>query len=267
MAAELPPSEPVEAPSEPEPAPHSEPEADSEPEVAPKPVELEPLCQSKCDQVAQKCTKAATDTCRAGCDQWTRTPEACKTTAELALECARDAQDLLCAPVVPESCAKQFIQVTTCQKDPDSFTPAPVEKKEEGLPAGWVKVKDEQAGFTLVMPEGATLDERGGRTWRATGPDGVAYSARVLVPLNKKPDAKAWVKLASEKLEPCNLKTRLHGLIEKPDFMVMRYDSECKGSGERHGGLYVLPKAFVITAIEGPQSDDAETFLFGLASL
>jgi hypothetical protein len=85
--------------------------------------------------------------------------------------------------------------------------------------------------------------------------------------LNKQPDAKGWIKLAADTLEPCDLGTRLHGLIDKPDFLAMRYDSKCKGGVERHGTLYVLPKAFVVTAIEGPAGADAETFLFGLEPL
>lgn len=232
----------------------------------PEPVSLEALCQAKCDRVQSRCSQGATDKCRAGCEQWARTPEPCLATTRSALECARDAGDLGCTPIVPESCGKLFMQVSSCHESPETFTPAPVETEGQGtgLPDGWEKVTDEQAGFTMVLPEGAQLDTSGERTWRATGPGGVPYTVRVLPALAKTPDAKGWIKVSTEALKPCELQARLHGLIEKPGFALMRYDSKCKGSGERHGSLVVLPKAFVVTAVEGPAGAEAQPFLFGI---
>lgn len=273
MAPEEPaPAEPApvdtdEVETEPETLPESEPEATPEPKPEPEPVALEPLCQSKCSRLQTSCTASAVETCRAMCDQWTRTPEPCVSTARAALECARAAHDLGCAPVVPESCGKHFVQVTECRSDPDGFEPQAIETKSASLPSGWEQLRDEQAGFSMVLPTGAALDTAGGRVWRGTGDDGTAYTVRVLPPLAKKPDARAWIKLAADTLAPCELETRLHGLIDKPDFLAMRYDSKCKGGGERHGSLVVLPRAFVVTAIEGPLGGDAETFLFGIEPL
>jgi hypothetical protein len=157
--------------------------------------------------------------------------------------------------------------VTECRSNPEAFVPHPIETESASLPSGWEKVRDDQAGFSIAMPAGATLDTKNGRTWRATGDDGVPYTVRVLPPLPKKPDARAWIKIASDTLAPCELETRLHGLIDKPDFLSQSYDSKCKGGGERHGSLVVLPRAFVVTAIEGPKGDHADAFLFGIEPL
>ncbi len=91
--------------------------------------------------------------CRLNCGKYDPPPAGCGDQVRAALECARDARDLTCANVAPETCAKKFREIASCA----AGEAAPVEKAPAGLPEGWEQVRDSANGFSVAMPIGSVV--------------------------------------------------------------------------------------------------------------
>src|SRR6185369_16603218 len=97
---------------------------------APPAASILSICQAKCDKLVSKCGKTAVESCRLNCGKYDPPPAGCGDQVRAALECARDARDLTCANVAPETCSKKFREITSCA----AGEAAPVEKAPAGLP-------------------------------------------------------------------------------------------------------------------------------------
>src|SRR3954466_2690535 len=78
------------------------------------PAPLVPICLAKCDKLVSKCGASAVESCRLNCGKYDPPPATCGDQVRTALECARDAHDLSCANVAPESCARKFREIASC---------------------------------------------------------------------------------------------------------------------------------------------------------
>src|SRR6478735_1373671 len=112
-----------------------------------------PICLAKCDKLVAKCGTSAVESCRLNCRKYDPPPTSCGEEVRAALECARDARDLSCANVAPESCARKFRAIASCAAGES----APVEKAPAGLPDGWEQVTDSANGFSAAMPVGSVV--------------------------------------------------------------------------------------------------------------
>jgi hypothetical protein len=167
---------PVNAPASARPADSAEPPpalSASAPEPPPPPPIL-PICQAKCDKLVSKCAASSVESCRLNCGKYDPPPAGCGDQVRAALECARDARDLSCANVAPESCARKFRELAACA---NGEAVAPAEKAPAGLPEGWEQVTDSANGISVAMPRGSVVKAGSeGPVRSVTAPDGTLYT-------------------------------------------------------------------------------------------
>lgn len=164
---------PSEAPPPSEPAPPTQPAPKAKPAAPP----IHDVCYAMCDKVKAKCPQSAFESCRINCSKYDPPPTGCDDVVRTALECARDAADLVCANVAPESCGKRFRQITACAAGEKPSASA--EPTAASLPAGFAIYENAGEGLRAPMPQGAAP---GGEGIVATAKDGsgAVYSIRKL---------------------------------------------------------------------------------------
>ncbi len=198
---------------------------------------LGPICQAKCDKLVGKCAQVSIDSCRLNCGKYEPPPRGCGPQVQAALECARDAKDLTCANVAPESCSAKFRAIAACSAGEEpTDKPAPV----AGLPAGWEKVEVVANGFSIAMPEGShQVAGPDGPIRSVTAPDGTLYTVSVLPLLKDKPSEKSLLHFLMKVQGRCSDKVKLDGFVEKEGRSSIHYTAHCPDKTDWDGMIYI----------------------------
>jgi hypothetical protein len=233
---------------------------------APKGPPLSSLCKSMCGAQSSKCKPDQVKECQRNyCDRYGKAAKVCEPSVRAALECAKAQPDfLLCAAVVPDSCAKKFKATEDCL----ATGVAPV-AAEDGtkLPAGWAKYEARDAHFTVAMPKGVAVTNEGDvRIWSSEG-GGVKYEVRRGPrPEEKKFDQRAFLRIATKLLGKCAPRMKLYSLVEADDRTIIQFKTGCPDKTQHRGSFYVHGKDyFVIQATwsDAPNAEaDTDTFTY-----
>lgn len=220
------------------------------------------VCFAMCDKVKEKCPKSAFESCRVNCGKYESPSEGCEGVVKAALSCARDAADLVCANVAPESCAKQFRQISACASGQK-----PVEAADTGgakLPSGFALYDNATLGVQAPMPEGTAAGTEPNVVVQAKGSDGAMYSIRKLPRPEGKLNEKAFLKLAMNLFGRCSDKMKMQGMVDKPGRTSINYTMKCPDGAEEMGLFWATEKALFIASVRGGASKlGAEAFLYG----
>jgi hypothetical protein len=200
-----------------------------------------------CDQLVAKCGTSSVESCRLNCGRYDPPPAGCDSQVRAALECARDARDLTCANVAPESCSGQFREIAACSSGvatkKESDAPA-------GLPQNWERYVDTPHGFQVPMPKGG-VDKS--ETVRAvTAADGTTYTVSVLPLPGEKPSEKMLLHLLMKIQGRCSDKLKLDGFVEKPGRSSIHYTSHCPDKTDWNGMVYIGTKLMVLLSAQAP---------------
>lgn len=238
---------PPSAESEPSPATSSS--AAATPAAAPQ-VSLVALCEEGCKKIKAKCAGASYDNCHMNCAQYEHGPQGCEAEARVALECARDAEDVTCVNIAPEICAKKFQRVVACSNGKTLDT-----KEEEAakVPAGWERYSAKAAGFSALMPKGVTESAEGGEPHFVTKEGDATYSVRILPAPKEKPTQKSMVMVAMNVLGKCNRNMKLYGMVERPEKVFLRFDSKCPDGGEWRGAFFIVGSKMLMPFVAYPK--------------
>jgi hypothetical protein len=253
------------APSADKPAPDVTPPppvASSAPAPVAKPAApaLHELCFEMCDKVKAKCPKSSFETCRVNCSKYDPAPDGCEDVVRAALSCARDAADLVCANLAPESCAKPFRQISACAsgKKPEEAGPATA-----ALPPGFALYENAQERVQAPMPTGAAAGGDANVVAAVKTADGAVYSIRKLPRPEGKLNEKIFLKVAMNLLGRCSDKMKLQGMVDKPGRTSINYTTKCADGSEEQGLFWATEKALFVASVKGPAGKLAETFLYG----
>jgi hypothetical protein len=256
-ASEAPPPVPEAKPAEVSPAP-SAPVAETKPPVA----SIHDVCFEMCDKVKAKCPKSAFEACRVNCSKYESPGEGCDDVARGALACARDAADLVCANVAPESCAKPFRQLSACSSGQKPMAEAaPV---AAGLPPGFSVFESSQDGVLAPMPQGAATGENGVLA-TAKHADGAVYAIRKLPRPEGKLNEKIFLKIAMSLFGRCSDKMKMQGMVDKPGRTSINYTTKCPDGSEERGLFWATNKALFVASVkgEGGKLGPTDAFLYG----
>jgi hypothetical protein len=256
------PSAPALTPPPPSSPPPAAPSAEAPPPVSPPPEAapakpppsnepaLASVCLGKCDKLAARCAKTAVENCRLSCAKYEGWSGGCDQEVRAALACARDAADVSCANVAPESCGPKFRDAHACTSGSARAT---AEDKKDVLPAGWQELRDASVGFSVPMPSGAAPKTVDGHTqYAAKGADGTDYTLDVLPPPSDKPSEKTLLRVLTKLLGRCSDKLKLDGFIEKPEYASIHFASRCADGTEWQGMLYINQKQMLMLNARAP---------------
>jgi hypothetical protein len=229
--------------------------ADSTPAPAPAPA-LIPICDAKCDKLVAKCGKVSVENCRLNCGKYDPPPTGCVEQVRAALECARDAKDLTCANVAPESCSAKFREIAACssgataQKSGDA--PA-------GLPEGWERVTDSANGFSVALPRGLADKKSGDHSVRAVTVADTTYTVSVLPVPTEKPSEKTLLRVMMKIQGRCSDKLKLDGFVEKAGRSSIHFMSHCPDKTDWDGMLYIGAQNMVMLSAQAPAGKIGQT--------
>jgi hypothetical protein len=243
------------APSQP--APPSNPA----PEAKPAQPSIHDVCFAMCDKVKAKCPQSAFESCRINCSKYDPPPTGCDEVVRSALLCARDAADLVCANVAPESCAKSFRQIAACASGQKSV--ASSEPSVAALPAGFAIYENRGEGVRAPMPEGAAA---GGEGVLATAKHagGAVYSIRKLPRPAGKLNEKVFLKLGLNLFGRCSDKMKLQGMVDKPGRTSINYTTKCPDGSAEQGLFWATEKALFVATVKGSGDlGPSDAFLYG----
>jgi hypothetical protein len=209
-----------------------------------------PICQAKCDKLVSKCAASSVESCRLNCGKYDPPPAGCGDQVRGALECARDARDLSCANVAPESCARKFRELAACA---NGETAAPAEKAPAGLPEGWEQVTDSANGISVAMPRGSVVKAGpDGPVRSVTAPDGTLYTVTVYPMLKDKPSEKAFLHFMMKVQGRCSEKVKLDGFIEKAGRTAIHYAAHCQDKTDWDGMIFTNAQHLVLLSAQAP---------------
>lgn len=218
----------------------------------PPPAPILPLCLAKCDKLVSKCGTSAVDSCRLNCGKYDPPPAGCGDQVRAALECARDAKDLTCANVAPESCSRKFREIASCAA---GETAQPAEKAPAGLPEGWEQVTDSANGFSVAMPIGSVVKAGPeGPVRSVMGADATLYTVSVLPVLKDKPSEKSFLHFLMKVQGRCSDKVKLDGFIEKAGRSSMHYKAHCPDKTDWDGMIFSNAQHLVLLSAQAPVS-------------
>ena len=234
--------------------------------TAPTPPALVPICRAKCDRLRDRCAPAQVDSCRLNCTKYEPAPAGCVEQVRVALECARDARDLTCAHVAPESCAAQFRAATACSNG-ESLPNPQLTGAPSALPEGWERVSDRAHGFSLSMPRASIEKESADGPLRSvTVADGTTYSVSVRPALSEKPSEKSLLHFLMKVQGRCSDKLKLDGFIEKAGRSSIHYTSRCPDNTDWDGMIYVDQRRLVLLSARAPSGKLGITEPFSTSS-
>lgn len=247
-------------PAAPEP-PAVEPAASATPAPEPPPPTIHDVCFAMCDKVKAKCPKNAFEACRVNCSKYDPPAEGCDDVVRSALSCARDAADLVCANVAPESCAKPFRQISACASGKKPTAEAPV---TTSLPPGFALYENAQEGVHAPMPQGTASGE-GNAFATAKHADGALYSIRKLPRPEGKLNEKVFLKIGMGLFGRCSDKMKMQGMVDKPGRTSIHYTTKCPDGSEEQGVFWATDKALFVASVKGQPGKlgPTETFLYG----
>ena len=224
------------------------PAAAAPPPPAPEPIL--PICLAKCDKLVSKCGTASVDSCRLNCGKYDPPPAGCGDQVRAALSCARDARDLTCANVAPESCSRKFREIAACAA---GETTQPAEKAAAGLPEGWEQLTDAANGFSVALPKGSVVKAGAeGPVRSVTASDGTLYTVSVLPPLKDKPSEKSLLHFLMKVMGRCSDKVKLDGFIEKAGRVAMHYKAHCPDKTDWNGMIFTTDQHLFLLSAQAP---------------
>ncbi|HKY36452.1 MAG TPA: hypothetical protein VJN18_10960 [Polyangiaceae bacterium] len=254
--------EPVPPVSEAQPPSEPAVPANPAPEAKPAAPSIHDVCYAMCDKVKVKCPQSAFESCRVNCTKFDPPPKGCDDVVRSALECARDAADLVCANVAPESCGKRFRQITACASG--EKLAASSEPASAALPAGFAMYENASEGLHAPMPQGAAPGAEGiVATAKDTG--GAVYTIRKLPRPAGKVSEKVFLKVGMNLLGRCSDKMKLQGMVDKPGRTSINYTTKCPDGALEQGLFWATDKAIFVASVRGAAGSlgAAETFLYG----
>ena len=207
------------------------------------------ICQAKCEKLIAKCGKAAIESCRLNCGKYDPPPAGCADPVRAALECARDAKDLTCANVAPESCAAQFREIAACSS---GVTTQKTAAAPAGLPEGWERYTDAANGFSVALPKGSADKKEGDSTVRAVTVGDTTYSVSVLPVPTDKPSEKSLLHVMMKIQGRCSDKLKLDGFVEKAGRASIHFMSHCPDKTDWNGMLYIGAQHLVMLSARAP---------------
>jgi hypothetical protein len=219
--------------------------------AAPPPaVPILSICSAKCDKLVSKCGSSAVESCRLNCGKYDPPPAGCGDQVRAALECARDAKDLTCANVAPESCSRKFREIASCAAGEAA---QPAEKAPAGLPDGWEQVTDSSNGFSVAMPTGSVVKAGPeGPVRSVTATDGTMYTVSVLPLLKDKPSEKSFLHFLMKVQGRCSDKVKLDGFIEKAGRASMHYKAHCPDKTDWNGMIFSNDQHLFLLSAQAP---------------
>ncbi|MEI9953803.1 MAG: hypothetical protein WDO74_33705 [Pseudomonadota bacterium] len=220
----------------------------SAPPPAP-PATILSICAAKCDKLVSKCGTPTVESCRLNCGKYDPPPAGCGDQVRAALECARDARDLTCANVAPESCARKFREIAACAAGESA---QPADKAPAGLPEGWEQVADSSNGFSVAMPRGSAVKAGPeGPVRSVIAADGTSYAVSVFPALKDKPSEKALHHFLMKVMGRCSDKVKLESFIEKGDRSSIHYKAHCPDKTDWTGMIYVNDQHLFLLSVQG----------------
>lgn len=251
-------------PLEPTPAATEEPTASTSATVEAKPsaLSIHEVCFAMCDKVKAKCPKNSFEACRVNCSKYESPADGCEDVVRSALICARDAADLVCANVAPESCAKPFRQTAACasgQKPETAAAPGAL-----GPPSGFSLYENAQEGVHAPMPQGVAPGE-GNTIATVKHVDGALYSIRKLPRPEGKLNEKVFLKIGMNLFGRCSDKMKMQGMVDKPSRTSINYTTKCPDGSEEQGLFWATDKVLFVASVKGQAGKlgPAEAFLYG----
>jgi hypothetical protein len=234
--------------------------------AAPTPAEpsLVDICEQGCKKIKAKCTAASYDNCHMNCAQYEHGPQGCEAEARVALECARDAEDVTCVNIAPELCAKKFQRVVACSNGKTIETKEEVGSK---VPAGWERYSAKSAGFSALMPKGVSEStENGEQRWVVKEGEGT-YTVRILPAPKEKPTQKNMVMVAMNALGKCNRNMKLFGMVERPEKVILRFDSKCPDGVDWRGAFVIVGSKMYMPFVAYPKAakpkPEVDAYIYG----
>jgi hypothetical protein len=226
---------------------------------------LIPICDAKCDKLVAKCGKVSVENCRLNCGKYDPPPAGCADPVRAALECARDAKDLTCANVAPESCSSKFRAIAACSS---GATVQNASDAPAGLPDGWERVTDSANGFSVALPRGSADKTVGDKPARAVTLADTTYTVSVLPVPTEKPSEKTLLRLMMKIQGRCSDKLKLDGFIEKAGHSSIHFMSHCPDKTDWDGMIYIGAKNMVMLSAQAPTGKigPTEPFFYGFES-
>ena len=243
--------------TKPTPAPEPPPLAESKPTAA----SIHEVCFAMCDKLKTKCPKSSFEACQVNCGKYDPPAAGCEDVVRSALSCARDALDLVCANVAPESCAKPFRRIAACAAGRLETEAAPT---TAALPSGFSIYENAQEGIRAPMPQGVAPGE-GATIASVKHPDGAIYSIRKLPRPEGKLNEKLFLKIAMNLFGRCTDKMKMSGMVDKPGRTSIHYTMKCPDGSDEQGLFWATSKALFNASAKGPPEKlgPTEAFLYG----
>jgi len=118
------------------------------------------------------------------------------------------------------------------------------------LPAGWVELEDDAAGFSVGLPKLVeSQTEQGNRTWRVQDGQGVTIVVAVLPPFEAEVTDKTLVRKVLVILgQHCQRGMKIHGRFQTGEYESARFDSQCSNGDSWHGMLRISKRHVIMTA-------------------
>lgn len=239
------------APSVEAPAPAAEPEPEPEPNP-PTPdriAEVSAACAKLCVHATEQCSTRSARRCRANCERYESLAQRCADATLAAVHCQASTPGLVCSNVVGP-CAAEFQRLSACESGETPEVLEDASAAPAALPADWVRLTDESAGFSVGLPKLVEVQtENGNRTWRVQDEQGVTYVVAVLPPFQGAVTDKLLVQKMLVILgQRCQRDMKIHGRYQTDGREAVRFDSHC-GSGESwHGMLRISDRHVIMTA-------------------
>jgi hypothetical protein len=214
-----------------------------------------------CDKLKPKCPKSSFEACQLNCGKYDPPAQGCEDVVRSALACARDAADLVCANVAPESCAKPFRRIAACAAGHPVTEAAPT---TAALPADFSVYQNAQEGITAPMPKGVAPGE-GATLATVKHADGAVYSIRKLPRPEGKLNEKLFLKIAMNLFGRCTDKMKMSGMVDKPGRTSINYTMKCPDGSEEQGLFWATSKAMFNASAKGQPGKlgPTEAFLYG----
>ncbi|MFZ5895866.1 MAG: hypothetical protein ACOY0T_32720 [Myxococcota bacterium] len=219
------------------------------------------LCEKGCDKMKANCSSSSVENCRMNCVQYEHPPAGCEEEARVALECANSAEDTTCVNIAPEICAHKFRRVVACANG------KPIAAKDETTqtPTGWERYVAKSAGFASLMPKGVTESSEGGVPTYSAKQGDLTYSVRILPPPKERPTQKSMVQVAMGILGKCNQKLKLYGMVDRPEKIFIRFNSQCPDGTDWRGAFAITDKKLYMPFVTLPKGSKGEVdaFVYG----
>jgi hypothetical protein len=218
------------------------------------------VCFAMCDKLKPKCPKSSFEACQLNCGKYESPAAGCEDVVKAALSCARDAADLVCANVAPESCAKSFRRIAACAAGQNTVEAAPT----VAMPAGFSVYENPREGVSAPMPDGVAPGEAGVIATVKTA-EGAVYSIRKLPRPAGKMNEKVFLKIGMNLFGRCSDKMKMQGMVDKPGRTSINYTTKCPDGSEEAGLFWATSQVLFIASAKGQPGKlgPTDAFLYG----